>query len=266
MPASNSSPLQRRGRVRVTNPAIARKLRSEERDRIMWLSRPSARNSGSNGEVSPRIENTNGFFLAFGASMMPLMYLTDCSGPPTVIEITTLPMPGSSSSAWRQDQQVRYPNRLCRQVEWIVRRNERRQPLLQRFGALFRKRRHIEADGLAEIVRNRAERAGEGENTDALGRRFREPRKDFRGVRQFVEGFHQRNAGMRHLRTHDLIISGQSAGMRLRCLLRCLSAARMHQDHRLARSARGLLRRQEILRAGGCARRKARSPALLCRR
>ena len=88
--------------------------------------------------------------------------------------------------------------------------------------AFRRHRRHVEADRLAEVVRDRAERAGESQDADALGRRLRIARQDFRRVGEFVERFDQRNAGMRDLRAHHLVVAGERAGMRLRRLLRRL--------------------------------------------
>ena len=156
------------------------------------------------------------------------MYLTDCAGPPTVIEITS----AADRRIFEQrlgaeTDEVRLPDRLCRQIERIVRRDERRQPLLQTLRpTAATAAAHRSPIDFAEVMRDGAERAGERENADALGRRLRKARQDFGGVGEFVERFDERDARVRHLRAHHFVVAGERAGVRTRSLLRLRAAAR----------------------------------------
>ena len=144
--------------------------------------------------------------------------------------------------------QVRLENRLGGEIERVARLREGRQLRFKQRFRRGRQGRHVEAEIVAEIVGDRAEGAGERQDTGTLARRLREAREDFGGIDQFVERLQERDAGVRHQRAHDGVVAGERAGMRVHRRLGALAAARMHHQDRLAGGAGALRRRQEIRR------------------
>ena len=93
---------------------------------------------------------------------------------------------------------------------------------------------------LAEIVRDRAERARERKDARPFAGRHREAGEDLGRIGKLVERLDHGDAGVRHQSLHHGVIAGERAGMRACRLLGARSATGMHHDDRLAGAARAI--------------------------